>query len=331
MTAPPMWKAIYVSERGTSHVQDGTPCQDGCRVRVIGGSVLLTVCADGAGSASHARDGAQLACRKFIECVSGFLNPPPIAKAVAPLAEVEKSGVGFIQALWSLMLSASSRVTRRMASPRFPGEPEQENATALAGDDGAIPNPADPLGSIDRDTLVEWCVQVRESLAARASELGVPIRELACTLLGAVVSDSTAVFVQVGDGAMVVGDGECCDVVFWPQSGEYANTTNFLTDAAFKESLQFVVRQGRITEFAGFTDGLERLILRFDDRTVHRPALGPMFDQLRAAADEKALFAPLRGFLQSEPVNARTNDDKTLILAVRNERSGNGQQAPLPG
>jgi hypothetical protein len=42
-----------------------------------------------------------------------------------------------------------------------------------------------------------------------------------------------------------------------------------------------------------------------------------MFKALRSTDDYGALAGPLRAFLDSPQVNARTDDDKTLILATR--------------
>lgn len=314
-----MWKAVYVSERGTAHLGDGTPCQDACSVRFVAQSVLVAVCADGAGSASHARDGARIACRTFVDRVSEFLD-----SSREPENSVDKSSGATPRSVWRSFLSDLHRMVPR--AMRRTCDPSIRDADeTISRDEVARGKRADALAIVERATVVEWCGAIRDSIAARASELSVPMRELACTLVAAIVAESSAIFVQIGDGAIVLGDETGCGVVFWPQSGEYANTTHFLTDRQFEESLQFARRHGRITEFAAFTDGLERLILRFADRTVHTPSLAPMFDALRKSADEKALFAPLRMFLRSDRVNERTNDDKTLILAVRDGQAGDAK------
>jgi hypothetical protein len=74
-----------------------------------------------------------------------------------------------------------------------------------------------------------------------------------------------------------------------------------------------------IVDVACFTDGLERLALRFDTREVHGPFLSPMLSALRHHKNPDELFASLSEFLNSEKVNERTDDDKTLILATRIE------------
>ena len=168
-----------------------------------------------------------------------------------------------------------------------------------------------------QDAAVQWCREIRESIEQRASELGVVSRQLACTLLGAVIAQEEALFLQIGDGAIVrFHEGEY-RTVFWPQSGEFANTTNFLTDESFDESLESWHCKECVDEFAMFTDGMERLVLRFADQTVHEPFLTPLFATLRSAEKPEVLVEPLHQFLDSENVNQRTDDDKTLILATR--------------
>ena len=173
------------------------------------------------------------------------------------------------------------------------------------------------VAAVNGQQILAWCVEIRDALADRAANIGVPIRQLACTFLAAVAGTSGAFFFQVGDGAIVIRSSSGYSPVFWPQSGEFAGTTNFLTDDRFEESLEVKIVSDRIDEIAGFTDGLERLVLRFDSRTVHSPFLEPMFAALRAATDAEPFFDPLRAFLNSTCINERTDDDKTLILATR--------------
>lgn len=166
---------------------------------------------------------------------------------------------------------------------------------------------------------VTWCRQIRSAIETEANTLNVPVRQLACTFLGAVVFGDQAGFVQIGDGAIAIQMNTVTGVVFWPQSGEYANTTNFLTDDDFQRNLLCQVVNGRVHEVAMFSDGLERMILNFAERTVHNPFLSPLYEKLREVADSTQLIDPLKTFLGSEQVNERTDDDKSLVLAARIE------------
>src|SRR6185437_980610 len=100
---------------------------------------------------------------------------------------------------------------------------------------------------------------------AMATASGLKVRQYACTLLVAIVSANQAVFWQVGDGAMCFRlDGEeSFHYAFWPEKGDYANVTFFVTEPNAEEHLEFDITKGEIVELAVFSDGLERLALDF--------------------------------------------------------------------
>jgi hypothetical protein len=173
------------------------------------------------------------------------------------------------------------------------------------------------VAAIDRERVLRWHTDIRHLLDQEAAARGVPIRQLAATLLTAVVGEENAAFAQIGDGAIVLGQGDGYEAVFWPQTGEYANMTNFLSDESFQERIEFACRPGRINELALFTDGMQSLALWLSEKRVHAPFFRPMFQALAQATDSATLMVPLRQFLSSGQVNERTDDDKTLMLATR--------------
>ena len=81
-------------------------------------------------------------------------------------------------------------------------------------------------------------------------------------------------------------------------------------------------RARRIEEIAIFTDGLENLVLQKAGKAVHAPFFDSMFpagaalDRRRASMPELVAGAR-RCTCRAPPVNDRTDDDKTLILASR--------------
>jgi hypothetical protein len=172
---------------------------------------------------------------------------------------------------------------------------------------------------LSRDDAIRWCEEAREQIRAAADERDCECRELATTLCAAIAAPESLTFFQIGDGAIIVRRGGVYGVVFWPQSGEYANTTNFLTADDFQQWLAFSAASGGCSDIALLTDGLERLALRFDSQTPHVPFFDPLFRALRAANDVTNLNEGLRQFLASESVQTRSNDDKTLILASRHD------------
>jgi hypothetical protein len=167
------------------------------------------------------------------------------------------------------------------------------------------------------EDAIAWCDVGRARIREEAAVRDCAVRELATTLAVAVVGPARSFFFQIGDGAMVLRSRGVYGVVFWPQSGEFANSTNFLTADDYRKRLEFLATPSRSSDVAMFTDGLERLALRFDSQTPHVPFFDPLFQALRASDDLDHLSEQLRRFLGTEAMQSRSDDDKTLILATR--------------
>ena len=176
------------------------------------------------------------------------------------------------------------------------------------------------LEAIDRSFVDQWFADVRTSICARAETDGAKVKDYACTMLGIVVGTAGAAYVQIGDGAIVVSGEEPGQYhwIFWPQHGEYANSTFFVTQNGAEAVLQFETGPA-VDEVAVFSDGLERLVLDMSARTVHSPAFQPIFEWLTTTEPDRsgAASGALVAYLRSEHVSRRTDDDKTLVMATR--------------
>lgn len=170
---------------------------------------------------------------------------------------------------------------------------------------------------ITQDEALSWYEYVRAEIQQEAEARSVPTRELACTLLVAVIGESGAAFCQIGDGAIVIRDQTELRPVFWPQSGEYANTTNFITSSRIDQDLMFEWYAAPIDDVSMFTDGLQSVALNYATRRAHQPFFAPLLDALRKQLDPVELLGPLQSFLESTNLTDRTDDDLTLILATR--------------
>jgi hypothetical protein len=170
--------------------------------------------------------------------------------------------------------------------------------------------------------IAEWVGKFRRLAFGWSHDEGVRMQDLACTLLAAVVWSDHAIYFQIGDGAIVESRRDEPDrykVVCWPQQGEYANMTNFLTDDDAAEKIVREERSGVIDEVAIFTDGIQRLALDYRARSAHAPFFTPFFAWVRPRVGgySRELSESLSVYLNSEKINSRTDDDKTLILATR--------------
>ena len=174
---------------------------------------------------------------------------------------------------------------------------------------------------LDRTRVVGWLERLRAAIAGEAEACGGEPRDFAATLLLACLDERTAVFGQIGDGAIVTSakPGEWL-AQWWPKHGIYANQTFFLTDADAPERLSFGHSLLPIGEVALFTDGLERVLLDFSVREPHGPAFERMLGPLRAAGGTnhvESLSGALAGYLASPAVASRTDDDITLVIGTR--------------
>ena len=172
--------------------------------------------------------------------------------------------------------------------------------------------------SLAADVLERLRVELRQL----ADDSGVAVREFACTMLVAIVGKERAAFWQIGDGAICFRerDADRFGYAFWPEKGDYANVTFFVTDQNAQNHLEFDVTAVEIAELAMFSDGLERLALDFVSGEAHTAfftGLFPSVRGLRAPGYSAELSSQIEGFLSSERVNKRTDDDKTLLLASR--------------
>ncbi|HVP96201.1 PP2C family serine/threonine-protein phosphatase [Methanoregula sp.] len=174
------------------------------------------------------------------------------------------------------------------------------------------------LSSVTDDDARAWIAASREAILIRAQDDGQRLKDYACTLIGSVLSEDHAIFFQIGDGCIVTGNDDGYHTVFWPEQGEYANTTFFVSDDDFLDHIRIDRRERPPGEIALFTDGLQNLVLSFSTRTVHEGFFRPLFTVLRKNPEKGGLdlTAQLHTLLTRDDVTARSDDDKTLILAV---------------
>lgn len=178
------------------------------------------------------------------------------------------------------------------------------------------------LADVNRERAADWVKIIAQRLEDEANSAESAARDYACTLVAAVVGVNHAAFIQIGDGAIVVSHGpeDGWSYVFWPQHGEFANTTNFIVSPTAGEAMDFELALRSVREIALFSDGIENLVLHRATKSVHESFFAAMFPPVRnsqAAGFDSELSAGLTKYLNSPVICDRTDDDKTLILATR--------------
>ena len=173
---------------------------------------------------------------------------------------------------------------------------------------------------LDKEVASEWLDDLRDRIEQAALRENSSRRSFAATLVGCMIQSDGIAIVHVGDGACTIqrrGEPEW-QVPSWPVQGEYASTTNFVTDDPEPiTNVSYV--GGDIAGVALFSDGLERLALDFATKRAFTPFFNSMFRSFpdEASGRYRQLSRDLRTFLDGPPVTQRTDDDKTLIMARR--------------
>ena len=167
------------------------------------------------------------------------------------------------------------------------------------------------------EQLLENAITYSRSALQRLAP-GEQFNDVATTLLLTIVTDRWLSTIQLGDGAVVcrLKSGSLRVLSELGQS-EYINETTFLTSSDYLGHLhRATLPSPDIGGLAMFSDGIELLAICYGDNTAHEPFFGPMFE---FAENPNSTKAELEEFLQSDRVCERTDDDKTLVLAVRDD------------
>ncbi|MDM8549759.1 PP2C family serine/threonine-protein phosphatase [Desulfobacterales bacterium HSG2] len=167
-----------------------------------------------------------------------------------------------------------------------------------------------------KSLIQEAFQKTREALERKASESETALREYASTLILVVLAEGWTVGGLIGDcAAVVLTEDEELVSLCQPQKGEYASTTNFLTQDDVFDSLDIRIRRESAQCVAVFSDGLLELALNIAHNKPYPPFFRPLFAFAESVENEQEARKELESFLDSERVNARTDDDKTMVLA----------------
>jgi len=168
----------------------------------------------------------------------------------------------------------------------------------------------------DLDVVASHVIsRIQLELCHLARTVDEPLQSFACTVILVVIFDTHGLVLQVGDGAVVAEDADGSTYLLSrPDHGEYLNETSFVTSCDALMKVQKVLCRQPLRRVAALTDGLERLALNMQTWEPHQPFFEPLF---HFAGRPHASTAELAAFLNSERVNGLTDDDKTLVLAIR--------------
>ena len=285
------WKAIARSAIGTSHQKQEMPCQDYGSYKIID-DVIIGAVADGAGSAKYAEIGAKLA----VETVLEAFTAEDISKITA--------------SVHSESSETKNQSNSSVKSWNFLGITNRNGSSSVA-----IHQPLSYSEQEVRQIFTKTVQKVRVTLKEQAKNNNYSVEDLACTLLAFIATPDWIAAIQIGDGFIVLRcQEEDAQLLFPPDKGEYVNETTFVTSANALEAMRVCVKQDKPEFICASTDGLERLAIRMSDWTPFTPFFQPLEQYLQETSNPEQEDEYLKSFLNSDRLNARTDDDKILLL-----------------
>ena len=169
----------------------------------------------------------------------------------------------------------------------------------------------------------ELISRVRDAISQEASDWNhkynqqVSAGDFACTLLAFVSFPNGIAAMQLGDGFIVVRGykDRDYDLLFQPNKGEYVNVTTFVTSPPeyLKRDLQVIYQPRRVSFVCASTDGLEKLAL--ENNQAYARFFIPKEQYIQKAVNPEQ-DRDVEEFLNSDDVNKRTDDDKTILLCA---------------
>ncbi|MTJ55061.1 protein phosphatase 2C domain-containing protein [Anabaena sp. UHCC 0253] len=175
-----------------------------------------------------------------------------------------------------------------------------------------------PLSEMEaKEVFAKFVKEVITALTKKADNKGYSFHDLACTLLVFVATPDWVAAMQIGDGFMVVhSQNSEYQLLFEPDKGEFFNETTFVTSANALEEMQVQVISGKQEFICASTDGLEKVAIRLSDWKPFAPFFKPFEEYLRETDNPEDDEKYVIDFLNSERLNSRTDDDKTLLLCL---------------
>ena len=172
----------------------------------------------------------------------------------------------------------------------------------------------------DDETILRWIADTRNSISRAAGKRQLQSSDFASTMVCVFSDGSETTVAHIGDGCVVASGSLDCEweALTWPAQGEYASTTYFITDEP-KPKIRISRRNHPVSALVAFTDGMERLALDFAALRPHAPFFQGIVSPVKLSQSlgrDAKLSEHLQKYLNSAAVNARTDDDKTLLAAI---------------
>lgn len=168
----------------------------------------------------------------------------------------------------------------------------------------------------EEETIIEWIDHLRDRISALAKQRESASRQFAATVAALLILPREILAIQVGDSAIVGRRGSDWEAICWPENGEYASSTYFVTDDP-RPRLNIIRMARECNAFALFSDGVGEIALSYQEQLAHPGFFNPIIrpvDTSSGVGFLAGLSEKLSDFLAGPSVCEKTDDDKTLVL-----------------
>jgi hypothetical protein len=165
-------------------------------------------------------------------------------------------------------------------------------------------------------SVIEQAIEVaRAQLQLRADDIGLPVRELACTVVGVALFQDGGCLFHIGDGMAVVELAGDSTILSLPENGEYANETYFVTGDDWYSHLRTTSFSGTIRCISMMSDGAMPFAVNRGKTSMFAPFIDPVRSYLATVSEVEGSEA-LLATLSDERTWSITSDDKSLLLIL---------------
>lgn len=157
-------------------------------------------------------------------------------------------------------------------------------------------------------------IEARKKLSEIAQAYNLPVKYFATTLLIALMTPNLVITGHIGDGAIIARFNDTSiRTISAPERGEYANEVMPVTSSNALDSIRINTFTS-IDALALLTDGIQHLTMNLSENRPFVPFFEPFFNAITSKMNIKENKTKLAEFLNSDMINSKTDDDKTLVI-----------------
>lgn len=160
----------------------------------------------------------------------------------------------------------------------------------------------------------------RAQLVSRAETDNNELRDYACTLLLVILTPTLWAIQHIGDGAVVgIATDKSIRTLSTPDNGEFINSTYPLTSSDYANHMRFATGNETLYGVAVVSDGVQPMCINYKTGAAYPGFFTPLVSWLAGLNDLTSADDRLETMLDSAQFRQKSDDDMTLVLAVRAE------------